>query len=107
MRAGWWVGMKEGGPWKEEDWRVRREKGEEREKRRHGGSKTREEAERDRCPCTKHSMVKNIEENSKELINVESLNVLWSKASYSPSHRLVGTSLWFGQPLSQNLLLLI
>ena len=46
-REGWWVGMKEGGPWKEEDWRVRREKGEDREKRRHGGSKTREEAERE------------------------------------------------------------
>ena len=37
--------MKEGG--KEENWRVRREKGEEKEKRRHGGSKTREEAERE------------------------------------------------------------
>ena len=47
--------------WKEED---RREKGVEREKRRHRGRKTREEAEQDRCPCTKHSMVKNIEENS-------------------------------------------
>ena len=47
--------------WKEED---RREKGVEREKRRHRGRKTREEAEQDRCPCTKHSMVNNIEENS-------------------------------------------
>ena len=89
MRAGWWVGMKEGGRKRIGELGGRKEK-----KGRKGGMEGVKRGRRQR------------EKKIHKDINVESWNVVVVKCylqhanSASPSHKLAGASLWFGHPLS-------